>query len=286
MAVPGCLFYDANILFDLLSGRLVETLSRQAPKNSRYQNAKRVLEIAQKLGIPRFASSLTYNLLERRIREVTDFTGDAIKSLIVAIKAAKLIDSSGKLERFDAATDLFIVENFVWERFKRIPSNRDWEKESLLLLEQLIVENVEDVHAKHTQSVETQKVLDNLVEALRQFGEISDARKTELAKLKLEVPQVEMTVDPPTLFMLKHKVGMMDDEDLAQLAVALQQQRQQNRWTIVVSTDYRDIINARTPLFQSLRLMCSGPLYATTHLRTLNREVGPMPYPDKMSYVT
>jgi len=286
LAIAGSLFYDANILFDLLSGRVVETLSAQSPKTSRYQNAKRILEIGQKLAIPGYASSFTYDLLERRIREVTDFIGDAIKSLIGTIRSAKLMTSSGKLERFDSATDLFILEDFVWERFRKISRSRDWEKESLLLLEQLIVQNIEDVLAKHGQSVDTQAVLDVLVEALRQFGVISDARKTELARLKLEVPQVDMTLDPPTLFMLKHKVGMMDDEDLAQLAVALQQQNLRNRWTVVVSTDYRDIISARIPLFQSLKLMCSGPLYAASHLRSLNKGAGPMPYPNKMSYVT
>lgn len=285
MGVVGCFFYDANVLFDLLSGRVVETLSQQKFGNTRYLNAKRVHDIADKLGIAKFASSVTYGLLERRVKEVTNFMGDIIKSLMTTIKIVKLDNTTNELRKFDASEDMLIIEKFVWERLKTIPKNKDWERESLLLLERLLVEIVEDVLAKHGHVVETQKVLDSLINALRQFGEVSDVRKTALAQLKVDVPEVDMAIDPPTLFMLKHKVGMMDEEDLSQLAVALQQQRLRNRWTIVVSTDYRDIISARTPLFQSQRLMCSGPLYAASHLKILNKDNGPMPYPEKFSYV-
>ena len=284
MAVPGCFFYDANILFDLLSG--IVGGQGIASKSSRYQNAKRVHDTAQKLSIARFASSVTYDLLDARIRDVTNLTGDVIKSLTGAIKKAKQDKSTGSLDKFDVATDLFIIEKFVGERFGTIPLDKEWEREAILLLESLIVEIVEDVFAEHGRSVKTEDVLAMLIDALRQFGDLSDARKTELARLKLEVPQVEVSIDPTTLFMLRSKVKVIDDEeDLAQLAAAILQQQSRNRWTVVVSTDYKHIISARTPLFQSMRLMCSGPLYAASHLKMLNKDIGPMPYPEKMSYV-
>jgi hypothetical protein len=283
LAIPGCLFYDANILFDLLAGRVGGDAI--ASKSSRYQNARRVHTTAQKTGIARFASSITYELLDQRIREVTNLTGSIIKSLTNAIRDTKLDKSSGKLGRFDVATDLFIVEEHIGEKFKTIPQNNEWAKDAIRVLERFIVEIVEDEFGKHGQSVKTEDVLATLIIALRQFGDLSDRRKTELAQLKLEVPQVDMSIDPPTLSMLRNKVKMTDEEDLAQLAAAVQQQKSQNRWTIVVSTDYRHIIGAKTQLFESMRLMCSSPLYAASHLRDLNKNIGPMPYPDKMSYV-
>ncbi len=285
MKVSGYFFYDANILFDLPSGRVAEALWRESPKNSRYQNAKRIYEAARKLGIACVASSITYDLLDKRIREVTDFAGIIIKSLTIRIKQEKKNTATEGFAKFDPKTDLFIVERFVRDEFRKIAQSMVWERESLLLLERAIVETVEDSLGRSGHPVETQEVLSGVFEMLKQFNEISNARKTELAKLKSEISRVDATLDPPTLFMLKHKVGMMDEEDLSQLAIAIQQQKLQNKWTVVVSTDYLHIIGAREALQDSVRLTCCGPLYAVSHLNALNLEHGPTPYPDKIKYI-
>lgn len=253
------------------------------PDDSFFINADRMHSQAAGLGIPCFASSESYELLDGRIRSVNEFVANEVRSALKFIRDGKT--SSGKLTTFDPDEDIFMIEKFMLEEFRPLGESKKWEKESLRLLERLIYDAIYDATAKATKVVDTEKILEALSSILVEVNEISDARNTALVKLKEGVKDAGIVVDPPLRLAVGTRVLIGDPEDVRQLTAAVQHQVATNLWTVFVSTDYAHIISVAEDLSKSFKLTCSPPLYAISHLKSLVKKSGPLPDPRKGKYI-
>lgn len=283
MGTPGCLFYDASVLFTLLEGQVQKSVLGKPPDDSFFINADRMHSQAAELRIPCFASSESYELLDGRIRSVNEFVANEVRSALKFIRDGKT--SSGKLTTFDPDEDIFMIEKFMLEEFRPLGESKKWEKESLRLLERLIYDAIYDATAKATKVVDTEKILEALASILVEVNEVSDARNTALVKLKEGVKDARIVVDPPLRLAVGTEVLIGDPEDVRQLTAAIQHQGGTNLWTVFVSTDYAHIISVAEDLSKSFKLTCSPPLYAISHLKSLVKKSGPLPDPRKGKYI-
>ncbi len=263
------MFYDANILFDLISGLVYRAAFNKTPDSSRVLNAEGVHNQAKKMGIPSCISLKTNDLLEKRVTDSANFVADIVRSLSAQIRKKKTDPSTGVLHPFNPEEDIFLIEERIFEEFRQLSRPKDWEKESLRSIERLIVENIRKNETG--KELQTDKMIDNLSTILLELNEVSEARKQAFLVLNKQIQVLGIGPESGTIFNIERDAGVMDHEDALQLAVAAQHQKVNNVWTVFVSTDYRDIITARFDLYNTINLVCSQPLYAIDHLKRLNK---------------
>ena len=277
MGLPGCLFYDANILFTLLEGWLQQALTGNIAPSSFFVNAERVHLEAKRIGVPCLASHQSYSALEDRVKRVNDFAADTLRSFVQFLRQEKTV--SGQLSPFDSNEDIFLVERFIVEQFRPLGQSKNWEKESLRLLERLIFDAILRATGKRGSTTSTQSVIDQILGTLVDLTRISDGRQTCLVRLQSEVKAPTVFGDPQLFREIKNNVLIGDDEDVGQLSVAIQHQKTANIWTVFVTTDYAHVISVAGDILSKFKLQCSAPLYAIAYLERLSAKGGPVPDP-------